>query len=327
MTVTFSDGLVPSVSAHQRLRLPARAPRPAPGAGLSSRPSFVALPRDQEGSPIIPRTMVTTLVEHQDAWHTELGTIDAATSAIVEGLLVMPKVAVPSQQRIFRNHPSWEDDPAAKAALGPIIAKWLAQGVLEYVEWDDWQPVLLQPCGAVPKGFYRLITDARFGNRMYSDWGVSYTSAADLSHALNRCNFTWCSDLEDAYHLAVFFGCCGALRPVKRPVISGSGEVSWIDGFVNGCDPGSCLGGCDKDMSGLSIEGHVFRFAACQFGRKTAGSPLNSLVLSVAGPPTGPTSLACPSRCTWRHGSTTCTACQRRRTLPATATAVAALRA
>ncbi len=69
---------------------------------------------------------------------------------------------------------------------------------------------------------------------------------------------------------------------MKRPVVSGSGEVSWIDGFVNGCDPASCLGGCAKDMSGLSIEGHVFRFAACQFGQKTAGSPLNSLVMSVA---------------------------------------------
>ena len=30
------------------------------------------------------------------------------------------------------------------------------------------------------------------------------------------------------------------------------------------------------------IEGHIFRFAACQFGQKTAGSPLNSIVRSVA---------------------------------------------
>ena len=43
---------------------------------------------------------------------------------------------------------------------------------------------------------------------------------------LNRCDFTWCTDLEDAYHLAVFSGCGGALLPVKRPVVSGSGEVS-----------------------------------------------------------------------------------------------------
>ena len=42
------------------------------------------------------------------------------------------------------------------------------------------------------------------------------------------------------------------------------------------------VGGCDKDMSGIMIEGHIFRFAACQFGQKTAGSPLNSIVRSVA---------------------------------------------
>jgi hypothetical protein len=285
IVVSLLDGVVHAVTASRRLRVSPKAASGASWAGLSSLPSFIALPRDEDGRPIIPRSMVTTLVEHQEAWHTELGSIDAATSAITRGLLVMPKVAVPSQQQVLRNHPSWEDDPAARAALGPIIAKWLAQGVLEYVEWDDRQPVLLQPCGAVPKGtapFYRLITDARYGNRMYSDWGVSYTSAADLSHVLHRCDFSWSADLEDAYHLAVFHGCGGPLRPVKRPVVSGSGEVTWIDGFINGCDTASCRGGCDKDMSGICIDGHVFRFAACQFGQKTAGSPLNSLVMSVA---------------------------------------------
>jgi hypothetical protein len=56
---------------------------------------------------------------------------------------------------------SWGNDEDAKRALGPVIAKWLASGVLGYVAWDDRMPILLQPCGAVPKGtapFYRLIT-------------------------------------------------------------------------------------------------------------------------------------------------------------------------
>ena len=64
---------------------------------------------------------------------------------------------------------------SAKAALGPVIAKWLASGALKYVSWDDRVPVQLQPCGAVPKGtvpFYRLITDARHTKAMYADWGV-----------------------------------------------------------------------------------------------------------------------------------------------------------
>jgi hypothetical protein len=59
--------------------------------------------------------------------------------------------------------------------------------------------------------------------------------------------------------------------------------VSWIDALVNGCrgarcTPSTCQGGCDKDLSGILIDGFVFRFAACQFGQKTAGSPLGCLV-------------------------------------------------
>jgi hypothetical protein len=153
-----------------------------------------------------------------------------------------------------------------------VIAKWLAQRVLEYVQWDDGQPALLQPCGAVPKGsapFYHLITDARFGNTMYSDWGVTYSSAANLAAELHFRDFTWSADLQDAYHLSVFADCGGQLRPCKQPVLQGDGLVSWIDGYVVGCTPETCLGGCDKDMSS-------------QFGRKTAGSPLNSIVMSVA---------------------------------------------
>ena len=52
--------------------------------------------------------------------------------------------------------------------------------------------------------------------------------------------------------------------------------------MINGCDPSTCRGGCDKDMSGIMVEGHFFRFASCQFGQKTAGSPLGAIVRSVA---------------------------------------------
>jgi hypothetical protein len=108
------------------------------------------------------------------------------------------------------------------------------------VQWDDRQPILLQPCGAVPKGsapFYRLITDARFGNSMYSDWGVTYSLAINLSAAVHYRDFTWSADLKDAYHLSVFAGCGGLLWPCKQPVVQGNGTVSWIDGFrvIVGC--------------------------------------------------------------------------------------------
>ena len=52
--------------------------------------------------------------------------------------------------------------------------------------------------------------------------------------------------------------------------------------MANGCVPSTCRGGCDKDLSGIITDGHVFRFAACQFGQKTAGSPLGSIVRAVA---------------------------------------------
>ena len=283
LAVYIRHGRVLAIAAGSCLRVLRGAARSP--ISLADLTSFIALPRDAQGRPIIPKSRVTALVEAQLAWHTELGTLDNLSSTIVRGLLVMPKIATPSQRVSLRNHPSWEGDPAAQLALGPIIAKWLAQGVLEYVQWDDRQPVLLQPCGAVPKGsapFYRLITDARYGNTMYSDWGVSYQSAADLSAVVHHRDFTWSADLQDAYHLSVFAGCGGVLRPCRRPVLAGDGTVTWLDGWVVGCTPGSCLGGCDKDMSGLSINGHIFRFAACQFGQKTAGSPLNALVMSVA---------------------------------------------
>ena len=283
LAIYISGGQVCAIVSSKSLRIGTSSQRKK--VSILDLPAFIALPRDPAGRPIIPQSRVTALVEAQLAWHTELGTLDSLSSTITRGLLVMPKIATPSQRKVFRNHPSWEDDPAAQAALGPIIAKWLAQGVLEYVLWDDRQPVLLQPCGAVPKGsapFYRLITDARFGNSLYSDWGVSYQSAADLSASVYYRDFTWSADLQDAYHLSVFAGCGGALRPCMRPVVQDDGTVSWVDGWVVGCTPDTCLGGCDKDMSGLSINGHVFRFAACQFGQKTAGSPLNALVMSVA---------------------------------------------
>jgi hypothetical protein len=226
-----------------------------------------------------------------------------------------------SRRHCRRNHPSWENDEDAKRALGPVIAKWLASGVLEYVAWDDRTPILLQPCGAVPKGtapFYRLITDARFANKIYSDWGLTYTIAAQLSSTLSRCDFHFSIDISDAYHLSRWAGCGGELRPVKRPVTMSNGpgqpnEVSFVEAMVNGCTPSTCRGGCDKDLSGIMIDGFVFRFAAlpiravaaCQFGQKTAGSLLGSIVRAVARYFARAARRGCPIPCTSPRGWTT----------------------
>jgi hypothetical protein len=79
-----------------------------------------------------------------------------------------------------------------------------------------------------------------------------------------------------------------------------SNEVSWVDAMVNGCTPSTCLGCCDKDLSGIMIHCFVFRFAACQFGQKTAGSPLGSIVRVVARYSRG-----YPIQCTSPRGWTT----------------------
>jgi hypothetical protein len=150
-------------------------------------------------------------------------------------------------------------------------------------------PILLQPCGAVPKGtapFYRLITDARFANKFYSDWGVTYTTAAQL----NRCDFHFSIVISDAYHLSLWAGCGGELRPVQRPVIVSNGpgqpsEVSWVDAMVNGCTPSTCRGGCDKDLSGILIDGFVFRFAACRARVRRSETfiiPIASCIIPIA---------------------------------------------
>ena len=184
LTLFLIDDHLVAISSARRLRIGWLEDTRCHRGGLETLPDFIALPRDEQGRPIIPTSRVTALAEAADAWACELATLDGVTAAITRGKLVMPKISAPTQQTALRNHPSWEKDDAAKAALGPVIAKWLATGVLEYVGWDDRVPVLLQPCGAVPRGtapFYRLIPDARFANRTNPDWGITYTTAAQLS--------------------------------------------------------------------------------------------------------------------------------------------------
>lgn len=55
-----------------------------------------------------------------------LDPLDADTSSILHGTLVMPKIASPTRRHIQKNHNSFENDAAAQAGLGPVPAKWLA---------------------------------------------------------------------------------------------------------------------------------------------------------------------------------------------------------
>jgi hypothetical protein len=55
----------------------------------------------------------------------------------------------------------------------------------------------------------------------YQDWGVTYTTAAQFSSTLNRCYFHFSIDISDAYHLSLWAGCGGELRPVQTLGIRG----------------------------------------------------------------------------------------------------------
>jgi hypothetical protein len=94
----------PEVTVRRRSGALVEEARRAAGC-LESLPDFIALLRDEDGKPIIPTSRVTALVEARDAWASKLGTLDAVTSAITRGQLVMPRVSAPSQQTALRNHP------------------------------------------------------------------------------------------------------------------------------------------------------------------------------------------------------------------------------
>ncbi len=64
-------------------------------------------------------------------------------------------------------------------------------------------------------------------------------------------------DLEDAYHLSIFAGCTGKPLWSCTFTIDEHGEVVRRWRLVMGCDPYTCLGFCDKAMSGFCIDGFV----------------------------------------------------------------------
>ena len=134
---------------------------------------------------------------------------------------------------------------------------------------------------------------APFSGRSLRQYALSrlgchvYTTAAQLGNTLSRWDFHFSVDISDGYQLALGAGCGGERRPIRRPVMTSresgrANEVIWIGALVKGCTPSTCSGGSDKDLSGILIDCFVFRFATCQFGQKTAGSPLGYFARAIA---------------------------------------------
>jgi hypothetical protein len=142
-------------------------------------------------------------------------------------------------------------------------------------------PLYIEPLGAVDKAtppWWRLILDARLSNLLQDPWGVWYFSVGQLAALLDVCDIMFAEDLEDAYHLSIFAGCTGKPFWSRVFTIDETGQVVQQWRLVMGCDPFTCLGLCDKAMSGFCIDGFVGRFAAAHFGQRNAGSPLNVLM-------------------------------------------------
>jgi hypothetical protein len=84
-TIFLLAGAVAAVLSDKALRAAwADGPRRR-REGLEALPDFTALPRDEEGRPIIPQSRVTALVEARDAWASELGILDAVTHSRAAG--------------------------------------------------------------------------------------------------------------------------------------------------------------------------------------------------------------------------------------------------
>ena len=97
-------------------------------------------------------------------WHRRLGPLDAVACTIVEGRLVMRFPLLRSRRP---NHASWERNVATKIALGPKVATWIWQGIVEIVPRGCPLPLFIEPLGAVDKAtspFQRLILDASISN-------------------------------------------------------------------------------------------------------------------------------------------------------------------
>ena len=282
LTLFFAPaGLVAIASSHSlRPRLP-----PAPSSNLvpSSRgPAFPSrfLP------PYIkllkrPNRDVMSIFRSAAAWHRRLGPLDATAAALVGGQLTMPKPRLALRPSRRPNHASWERNEAAKIALGPKFATWTWQGIVEMVPPGLPLPLYIEPLGAVDKAtppWWRLILDARLSNLLQDPWGVWYFSVGQLAALLDVCDIMFAEDLEDAYHLSIFAGCTGKPFWSRVFTIDETGQVVQQWRLVMGCDPFTCLGLCDKAMSGFCIDGFVGRFAAAHFGQRNAGSPLNVLM-------------------------------------------------
>ena len=265
-----------------------RLDRPRERSRSRFLPAYIRLPRDEHGRLEFPSYRVTSLIERRDEWSRIIGNVDGVTWAILNGRLVYPRSSWMLRGSWLRNHPSFERDDV-KAVLGPKIATYLAQGALEWVPPWCPPPLYIEPTGAVDKpgpDRFRMISDARFGNKGLSHWGVRYHTALDFAASLDFSYFSFVDDVRDGYHLACLMGChpdlvwdYGLIGFEDDPDDADLQRPVWGLKLHVGCGPGCCLRACDKSANGVCLDGCIMRWAVAHFGQGPAGSPLNCIAL------------------------------------------------
>ena len=225
-----------------------------------------------------PRTDVVHLTLGQENWIRLMGNLPAELAAIVEGRYCISKSEQVVRPIFRKNLASWTDDPQARAALWPEIAKMLWRGSFEYIMRGMRMPLAIMAVSAVPKTtapFYRLVTDARPVNVFADKWNVKYISIRTLRLILGPKSHFWTVDLKAAYHLTVLGGCGRPWVVILRWLLSvDERSYKLIRSRVYGCDGYTCSSFCDKAMLAVCIDGHIMRFGATPFGHATSHGPL-----------------------------------------------------
>jgi hypothetical protein len=100
---------------------------------LSGVPAPTRLPHDHPhgGMLMLPETDVAFLTLAKDNWIRRFGSLRSELDAILSGRYCIAKSEDVITPIYCRNHPSWENNPEAQAALWPEIARMIWKGVLE----------------------------------------------------------------------------------------------------------------------------------------------------------------------------------------------------
>ncbi len=109
-----------------------------------------------------------------------MGSLAAELRIVLEGRFAISRAELPLVQVVYKNHPSWENNPEARTALWPVLAQYLVLGRFEHVLEGDPLPIAILPVGAVPKSTFpwlRLILDCRYSNKFLAFTIFVFTDA------------------------------------------------------------------------------------------------------------------------------------------------------